>query len=151
MPTATYFRYFCWNRKIHCHYWKHEAVAYLTQFDIPCAPVLRWKKFHLIPLCAKVAVLSKWTTVAWKISDSWLSNEILCLYPDIKAAPLLGEHTAAVLQELVIATMKLLQWSKTTPSDINGASGSQFIKISRLLIMSDQLKWQMVCISSLKH
>ncbi len=39
---------------------KHEAVAYLTQFDIPCAPVLSMKEISLDPLCAKVAVLSKW-------------------------------------------------------------------------------------------
>lgn len=39
---------------------KHEAVAYLTQFDIPCAPVLSMKEISLDPLCAKVAVLLKW-------------------------------------------------------------------------------------------
>lgn len=39
---------------------KHEAVAYLTQFDIPCAPVLSMKEISLDPSCAKVAVSSKW-------------------------------------------------------------------------------------------
>ncbi len=99
-PTATYFDILLKSKKYTVTIDKHEAVAYLTQFDIPCAPVLSMKEISLDPLAPKWQCCRSGTTVAWKISDSWLSNEILCFTPDIKAAPLLGEHTAAVLQEL---------------------------------------------------
>ncbi len=76
-------------------------MAYLTQFDIPCAPVLSMKEISLDPsLRQSGSVVEVEQPLRGKHPNRRLSNEILCLYADIKAAPLLGEHTAAVLQEL---------------------------------------------------
>ena len=59
-PTATYFDIFAEIEKYTVTIDKHEAVAYLTQFDIPCAPVLSMKEISLDPSLRQVAVLSKW-------------------------------------------------------------------------------------------
>ena len=60
---------------------KHEAVAYLTQFDIPCAPVLSMKEISLDPsLRQSGSVVEVEQPLRGKYTDRWLSNEILCLY-----------------------------------------------------------------------
>ncbi|NIZ23304.1 formyl-CoA transferase, partial [Escherichia coli] len=80
---------------------KHEAVAYLTQFDIPCAPVLSMKEISLDPsLRQSGSVVEVEQPLRGKYLTVGCPMKFSAFTPDIKAAPLLGEHTAAVLQEL---------------------------------------------------
>ena len=100
-PPATYFRYFAEIEKYTVTIDKHEAVAYLTQFDIPCAPVLSMKEISLDPsLRQSGSVVEVEQPLRGKYLTVGCPMKFSAFTPDIKAAPLLGEHTAAVLQEL---------------------------------------------------
>ena len=80
---------------------KYEAVDILRKFDIPCAPVLSMKELaadkslrasgSIVEVDHKV--YGKYLTVGSPIKFSDLK-------PEITGAPLLGEHTDAVLAEL---------------------------------------------------
>jgi formyl-CoA transferase len=80
---------------------KHEAVAYLTGFDIPCAPVLSMKEIaedQSLRQSGSVVEVDqpkrgKFLTVGCPVKFSAFT-------PEIKSAPLLGEHTEEVLKEL---------------------------------------------------
>ncbi|MEI9991001.1 MAG: formyl-CoA transferase [Rhizomicrobium sp.] len=80
---------------------KFEAVEYLSKFEIPCAPVLSMKEIAYDPaLRASGSVVEveqekrgKYLTVGSPIKFSDFK-------PTITGAPLLGEHTDAVLGEL---------------------------------------------------
>ena len=80
---------------------KFEAVDYLRKFDIPCAPVLSMKEIaEDKSLRASGSIVEvdhpkrgKYLTVGSPIKFSDLK-------PEIKASPLLGEHTDEVLAQL---------------------------------------------------
>lgn len=96
-------------------------MAYLTQFDIPCAPVLSMKEISLDPsLRQSGSVVEVEQPLRGKYLTVGCPMKFSAFTPDIKAAPLLGEHTAAVLQELGYSDDEIAAMSKTTPSDING-------------------------------
>ncbi|MEI9887134.1 MAG: formyl-CoA transferase [Rhizomicrobium sp.] len=80
---------------------KFEAVEYLSKFEIPCAPVLSMKEIAYDPaLRASGSIVEveqekrgKYLTVGSPIKFSDFK-------PKITGAPLLGEHSDAVLQSL---------------------------------------------------
>ncbi len=80
---------------------KYEAVDILRKFDIPCAPVLSMKEIANDPSLRKSGTIvevdhkarGKYLTVGSPIKFSDMAVEV-------KASPLLGEHTYEVLTEL---------------------------------------------------
>ncbi|MEI9535463.1 formyl-CoA transferase [Moellerella wisconsensis] len=80
---------------------KHEAIAYLSKYGVPCAPVLSMKEIaedkSLRESNSIVEVeqpkRGKYLTVGCPMKFSSFT-------PEIKSAPLLGEHTDEVLAEL---------------------------------------------------
>ncbi|MEJ0028405.1 MAG: formyl-CoA transferase [Rhizomicrobium sp.] len=80
---------------------KFEAVEYLSKFEIPCAPVLSMKEIAYDPALRASGTIveveqekrGKYLTVGSPIKFSDFA-------PKITGAPLLGEHTDAVLQSL---------------------------------------------------
>lgn len=80
---------------------KHEAVEILSKFEVPCAPVLSMKEIaHDPALRASGSIVEveeekrgKYLTVGSPVKFSSFT-------PEIKGAPLLGEHSDEVLAEL---------------------------------------------------
>ncbi|MDI3403323.1 formyl-CoA transferase [Streptomyces cavernicola] len=80
---------------------KYEAVDILREFDVPCAPVLSMKEIANDPALRRSGTVveveqkgrGKYLTVGSPIKFSRFK-------PDIQGAPLLGEHTEEVLNEL---------------------------------------------------
>ncbi len=80
---------------------KYEAVDILRKFDIPCAPVLSMKELAEDKSLRESGsivevdhpVRGKYLTVGSPIKFSGMT-------PEIKASPLLGEHTDSVLAEM---------------------------------------------------
>ena len=80
---------------------KHEAVAYFTQYDVPCAPVLSMKEIaedQSLRNSGSIVEVEQpkrgtYLTVGCPMKFSAFT-------PEIKSAPLLGEHTEEVLKEL---------------------------------------------------
>lgn len=93
---------------------KYEAVDILRKFDIPCAPVLSMKEIaedkSLRASGSIVEVdhpkLGKYLTVGSPIKFSDLKVEI-------KASPLLGEHTDEILAELGYSADQIKQMRET--------------------------------------
>ena len=80
---------------------KLESVGYLTQFDITFARVLCMKEVSFDPsLRQSGSVVEVEQPLRGKYLTVGCPMKFSAFTPDIKAAPLLGEHTAAVLQEL---------------------------------------------------
>ncbi|HCQ3813153.1 TPA: formyl-CoA transferase [Escherichia coli] len=87
--------------KISTTYDKFAAVTYFTQFEIPCAPVLSMKDIAEDESLRKSGSVveveqpgrGKFLTVGCPMKFSSFT-------PEIKSAPLLGEHTAQILKEL---------------------------------------------------
>ena len=83
------------------HRTKDEAVDYLRQFDIPCAPVKSMKEIAYDPDLRESGTIvevdhkarGKYLTVGCPIKFSEFT-------PEIKESPLLGEHTDEVLASL---------------------------------------------------
>ncbi|WP_250217613.1 CoA transferase, partial [Escherichia coli] len=68
----------------------HEAVAYLTQFDIPCAPVLSMKEISLDPsLRQSGSVVEVEQPLRGKYLTVGCPMKFSAFTPDIKAAPIL--------------------------------------------------------------
>ena len=80
---------------------KYEAVDILRGFDVPCAPVLSMKEIAEDPALRKsgtvVEVEQKGRGTYLTVGSPIKFSEFK---PDIKGAPLLGEHTDQVLAEL---------------------------------------------------
>ncbi len=80
---------------------KFEAVAILEKFEVPCAPVLSMKEIAYDPALRASGTIveveqekrGKYLTVGSPIKFSSFK-------PEIKGAPLLGEHSDEVLAEL---------------------------------------------------
>jgi len=87
---------------------KFEAVDILRKFDIPCSPVLSMKELAYDESLRKSGSIvevehkkrGKYLTVGSPIKFSDLK-------PEVKASPLLGEHTDEVLAELGYDTDKI--------------------------------------------
>lgn len=92
---------------------KHEAVAYLTKYGVPCAPVLSMKEIANDPsLRASGTVVEveqekrgTYLTVGCPVKFSAFT-------PDIKSAPLLGEHNHEILSELGYTDEQIAQLIK---------------------------------------
>lgn len=80
---------------------KYAAMKYFDQFDIPCGPVLSMKEIAQEPSLRKSRSIVE---VEQKKRGSYLTVgcpiKFSAFTPDIKGAPLLGEHTQEILQEL---------------------------------------------------
>lgn len=81
---------------------KHEATKWAAEYDIPCGPVMSMKELAYDPSLRKLKTIvevehkdrgGKYLTISSPIKFSSFE-------PDVKAAPLLGEHTDEVLKEL---------------------------------------------------
>jgi formyl-CoA transferase len=80
---------------------KYEAVDVLRKFDVPCAPVMSMKEIARDPdLLASGTIVE----VDHKVRGPYLTVgspiKFSAFKPDIKASPLLGEHTDEVLTGL---------------------------------------------------
>lgn len=76
-------------------------MAYLTQFDIPCASVLNAKEISLDPsLRQSGSIVEMEQPLRGKYLTVGCPMKFFAFTSDIKVAPLLGKHTAAVLQGL---------------------------------------------------
>lgn len=82
-------------------YDKHDAIKYLSGYDIPCAPVLSMKE-----IAADKSLRESGTVVEVEQPGRGTYLTVGCpmkfsaFTPDIKGAPLLGQHTDEVLKEL---------------------------------------------------
>lgn len=87
--------------KFLANYDKHAAVKYLSDFDVPCAPVLSMKEIAEDPSLRESGSVVEveqpgrgtYLTVGCPMKFSAFT-------PEIKSAPLLGEHSEQVLKEL---------------------------------------------------
>jgi formyl-CoA transferase len=80
---------------------KYEAVDYFSKFDVPCSPVLSMKEIKhdefLQSIGTVVEVPHKTRGSYWTVG---CPMKFSAFTPEIKSAPLLGEHTDEVLREL---------------------------------------------------
>jgi formyl-CoA transferase len=80
---------------------KYEAVDILRKYDIPCAPVLTMKE---IAECPSLRASGTIAEVDHKVRGKYLTVgspiKFSDMKPEIKASPLLGEHTDEVLAGL---------------------------------------------------
>ena len=80
---------------------KYEAVDILRKFDIPCSPVLSMKEIANDPSLRKSGTIVE---VDHKVRGKYLTVGSPIKFSDmpveVKASPLLGEHTDEVLSEL---------------------------------------------------
>ena len=80
---------------------KYEAVDILRKFDIPCSPVLSMKEIANDPSLRKSGTIVE---VDHKVRGKYLTVgspiKFSDMKVDVKASPLLGEHTDEVLAEL---------------------------------------------------
>jgi len=80
---------------------KYEAVEHFSKFDVPCAPVLSMKEIKhdafLQSIGTVVEVPHKTRGSYWTVG---CPMKFSAFTPEIKSAPLLGEHTDEVLKEL---------------------------------------------------
>jgi formyl-CoA transferase len=91
---------------------KYEAVDILRKYDVPCSPVLSMKEIAYDPaLRASGTVVEvqqegrgKFLTVGSPVKFSDFT-------PEITGAPLLGEHSAAVLTELGYSSEQIDRFS----------------------------------------
>ncbi|WP_392560145.1 formyl-CoA transferase [Orbus mooreae] len=87
--------------KFLANYDKHAAVKYLSGYDVPCAPVLSMKEIAEDPSLRESGSVVEveqpgrgtYLTVGCPMKFSAFT-------PEIKSAPLLGEHSEQVLKEL---------------------------------------------------
>lgn len=87
---------------------KFEAVEYLRKFDIPCAPVLTMKE---IASDASLRTSGTIVEVEQKKRGTYLTIgspiKFSGFKPQIKGAPLLGEHSSEILTELGYSTEQI--------------------------------------------
>jgi formyl-CoA transferase len=80
---------------------KYEAVDHFSKFDVPCSPVLSMKEIKhdafLQSIGTVVEVPHKTRGSYWTVG---CPMKFSAFTPEIKSAPLLGEHTDEVLLEL---------------------------------------------------
>jgi formyl-CoA transferase len=80
---------------------KYEAVNILRKFEVPCGPVLSMKEIKHDPFLQKIGSVVE---VPHKVRGSYWTvgcpMKFSAFTPEIKSAPLLGEHTDDVLKEL---------------------------------------------------
>src|SRR6266436_4924270 len=80
---------------------KYEAVDYFSKFEVPCSPVLSMKEIKHDEFLQKIGSIVE---VPHKVRGSYWTvgcpMKFSAFTPEIKSAPLLGEHTDEVLREL---------------------------------------------------
>jgi formyl-CoA transferase len=80
---------------------KYEAVDHFSKFDVPCSPVLSMKELKHDEFLQKIGTVVE---VPHKVRGSYWTVgcpvKFSAFTPEIKSAPLLGEHTDDVLKEL---------------------------------------------------
>jgi len=80
---------------------KYEAVDYFSKFEVPCSPVLSMKEIKHDAFLQSIGTVVE---VPHKVRGSYWTvgcpMKFSAFTPEIKSAPLLGEHTDDVLREL---------------------------------------------------
>jgi len=80
---------------------KYEAVDYFSKFEVPCSPVLSMKEIKHDAFLQSIGTVVE---VPHKVRGSYWTvgcpMKFSAFTPEIKSAPLLGEHTDEVLREL---------------------------------------------------
>ncbi|GAB1438205.1 formyl-CoA transferase [Providencia sp.] len=80
---------------------KHEAVTYLSQYGVPCAPVLSMREIARDKSLRENGTIVE---VQQPIRGSYLTigcpMKFSSFTPEIKSAPLLGQHSEEILKEL---------------------------------------------------
>jgi formyl-CoA transferase len=80
---------------------KYEAVDHFSKFDVPCSPVLSMKEIKHDAFLQSIGTVVE---VPHKVRGSYWTvgcpMKFSAFTPEIKSAPLLGEHTDEVLREL---------------------------------------------------
>ncbi|MGG4609348.1 formyl-CoA transferase [Providencia sp. Me31A] len=80
---------------------KHEAVTYLSQYGVPCAPVLSMREIARDKSLRESGTVVE---VQQPIRGSYLTigcpMKFSSFTPEIKSAPLLGQHSEEILKEL---------------------------------------------------
>ena len=89
---------------------KHEAMAYLAKYEVPCAPVLSMKEIATDPALRQSQSIVE---VQQPKRGTYLTvgcpMKFSAFTPEIKSAPLLGEHSEEVLKELGYSAEQIAQ------------------------------------------
>lgn len=89
---------------------KYAAMKYFDQFDIPCGPVLSMKEIAHDPSLRQSGSIVE---VSQKDRGTYLTVgcpiKFSAFNPEIKGAPLLGEHSEQILQELGYSASEIVE------------------------------------------
>src|SRR5712672_1375640 len=89
---------------------KYEAVDHFSKFEVPCSPVLSMKEIKHDEFLQKIRSIDE---VPQKVRGSYWTvgcpMKFSAFTPEIKSAPLLGEHTDEVLRELGFTAQKIAE------------------------------------------
>src|SRR5258708_27308631 len=100
---------------------KYEAVDHFSKFDVPCSPVLSMKELKHDPFLQKIGTVVE---VPHKTRGSYWTVgcpiKFSAFTPEIKSAPLLGEHTDDVLKELGYSKEKV---ASLNSKKVDGSTG----------------------------
>src|SRR6266850_1331607 len=102
---------------------KYEAVNHFSKFEVPCSPVLSMKEIKHDAFLQSIGTVVE---VPHKVRGSYWTvgcpMKFSSFTPEIKSAPLLGEHTDEVLRELGYTAQKIAELHKKNAVGSTGLS-----------------------------
>src|SRR6266850_5624313 len=102
---------------------KYEAVNHFSKFEVPCSPVLSMKEIKHDAFLQSIGTVVE---VPHKVRGSYWTvgcpMKFSSFTPEIKSAPLLGEHTDEVLRELGYTAQQIAELHKKNAVGSTGLS-----------------------------